>query len=357
MNVSLGKGLTENVPLHAPVRRNAGLLAISASIMSLHTIYVRLLTVKLYPSLAAGPADGLRLVTVPRGGGRGTGKTTVLEFIRYLLGPMPAGTEGKPRARALEGLIRGNLGSGTIGLDVETKHGSRYRAERPWDDASQVLDADGAPVAVSLDRDLVFKADIYSQNEIEEIATTPRFQLLLIDKFEEEAIRETGTAIAKLTRAIEQSAHDLRALDRNIGEIEDVVPEIDIVAKRLQEMQAVEGPEAELINTAHAHKALRARETEALSDLRQAVDRAADEFERLAGAVAEDCATALGDGFENGPNGAVFAQAADVAAKFTNAIRETVPAIGRQRAAAAAALDTLAGAESRQRQGQKLGYH
>ena len=268
-------------------------------------------------------ADGLNCII----GGRGTGKTTVLEFIRYLLGPMPETSEGKLRGKAIEGLVRGNLGSGTIGLDVETKHGSRYRAERPWDDASQVLDTDGAPVAVSLDRDLVFKADIYiySQNEIEEIATTPRFQLSLIDKFEEEAIRETGTAIAKLTRAIEQSALDLRLLDRNIGEIEDVVPEIDIVAKRLQEMQAVEGPESELINSAHEHKALRAREAEALADLRQVVDRFADEFERLAGAVAEDCATALGDGFENGPNGAVFAQAADVAAKFTSAMRETVP--------------------------------
>ena len=107
-------------------------------------------------------------------------------------------------------------------------------------------------------------------------------------------------------------------------------------------MQAVEGPEAELINTAHAHKALRAREAEALGDLRQAVDRTADEFERLAGAVAEDCATALGDGFENGPNGAVFVEAADVATEFTSAVRETVPAIGRQRAAAAAALNALA---------------
>ena len=295
-------------------------------------------------------ADGLNCII----GGRGTGKTTVLEFIRYLLGPMPDTPEGKTRGKAIEGLVRGNLGPGTIGLDVETKHGTRYRAERPWDDASQVLDADGAPVAVSLDRDLVFKADIYSQNEIEEIATTPRFQLSLIDKFEEEAIRETGAEIAKLTRAIEQSAHDLRALDRNIGEIEDVVPEIDIVAKRLQEMQAVEGPEAELINTAHAHKALRARETEALGDLRQVVHRFADEFERLAGAVAEDCATALGDGFAGGPNGAVFVEAADVATEFTSAVRETVPAIGRQRAAAAEALDTLAvglaGGHARQEQ-------
>ena len=117
-------------------------------------------------------ADGLNCII----GGRGTGKTTVLEFIRYILDPAPAGAEAKSRGNAIKGLIRGNLGGGTIVLEVETKHGTRYRAERPWDDASQVLDADGAPAAVSLDRDLVFKADLYSQNEIEEIATTPSFQ-------------------------------------------------------------------------------------------------------------------------------------------------------------------------------------
>ena len=191
-------------------------------------------------------ADGLNCII----GGRGTGKTTVLEFMRYVLGPMPDGTEGKVRARAIEALVRGNLGPGTIGLAVETKHGTRYRAERPWDDAVQVLDGDGEPVAVSLDRDLVFKADFYSQNEIEEIATTPSFQLALIDKFEEEAIREADAELAKLARAIEQSAMDLCALERDIGEIEDVIPEVDIVAKRLGELQAADGPEAEAINAA-----------------------------------------------------------------------------------------------------------
>ena len=45
--------------------------------------------------------------------GRGTGKTTVLEFIRYILGLMPDPDEDKPRAKAVEGGVRGNLGSGT----------------------------------------------------------------------------------------------------------------------------------------------------------------------------------------------------------------------------------------------------
>jgi hypothetical protein len=116
-------------------------------------------------------SDGLNCII----GGRGTGKTTALEFIRYILGMMPDPADSRPRSKAIESHVRGNLSSGTIHLEVETKHGTRYWAERPWGDDVQILDSDGDPVPVSLDRDLVFKADIYSQNEIEEIATNRAF--------------------------------------------------------------------------------------------------------------------------------------------------------------------------------------
>ena len=192
-------------------------------------------------------SDGLNCII----GGRGTGKTTVVEFIRYILGLMPDPADSRPRAKAIEGHVRGNLGSGLVRLEVETKHGTRYRAERPWGDEVQVLDGDGDPVPVSLDRDLVFKADIYSQNEIEEIATNPRFQLSLIDKFAEEAIRAASTDIQKGKRAIEQSAIDLRHLEERIREIQDDLPEIDAVQTRLQEMQVVDGADAGVINAAH----------------------------------------------------------------------------------------------------------
>jgi len=283
--------------------------------------------------------DGLNCII----GGRGTGKTTVLEFIRYILGLMPDPAEGKPRAKAVEGIVRGNLGSGTIRLDVETKHGTRYRAERPWDDSAQILDADGDPVAVSLDRDLVFKADIYSQNEIEEIATNPRFQLSLIDKFEEEAVREASAEIQKLKRAIEQSAVDLRLLDRNIREIEDVVPEIDIVGKRLKEMQVVEGPEADLINTAHTHKALRTRESEAVRELQAVVGEVADDFERFAARVAEECQNALGEGFAESPNAAIFEEVSALVSEFVGVFRDAVPKIQGRCNKASEGLEDLSG--------------
>jgi ABC-type lipoprotein export system ATPase subunit len=283
-------------------------------------------------------SDGLNCII----GGRGTGKTTVIEFIRYILGVMPDPADGRPRVKAIESHVRGNLGSGTIHLEVETKYGARYRAERPWGDEIQVIDADGNPAPVSLDRDLVFKADIYSQNEIEEIATNPRFQLSLIDKFAEEAIRAAAADIQKAKRAIEQNAVDIRHLDQRIGEIQDVVPEIDIVAKRLQDMQAAEGPDAELINVAHAHKALRTRETEAISDLRKLVGATAGQFKRFVDTVAENCARALGDGFGEGPNRALFEELEGASREFVTAFSEAAPKIQGQCNEFAARIDDLA---------------
>ncbi len=94
----------------------------------------------------------------------------------------------------------------------------------------------------------------------------------------------------------------MRLLDRNICEIENVVPEIDIVGKSLKEMQVVEDPETNLINTAYTHKALRTRESEAVRELQTAVGEVAGDFERFAARVAEECQNALGDSFAESPN-------------------------------------------------------
>jgi DNA repair ATPase RecN len=284
-------------------------------------------------------SDGLNCII----GGRGTGKTTVLEFIRYVLGMMPDAADGRPRAKAIEGHVRGNLDSGTIHLEVETKHGTRYHAERPWGDDVQVLDGEGEPVAVSLDRDLVFKADIYSQNEIEEIATNPRFQLSLIDKFAEESIRAASADIQKAKRAIEQSAVDLRHLDQRIREIQEVVPEIEVVAKRLQEMQAVRGEDAQLINAAHTHKALRTRETEAIAEVRNAVGEAGADFERFVDSLAEDCGDAIDNGFRGGPNKALFEELDAAVDEFVGVFRNAVPNVQSRCMSLLARLDEIAG--------------
>lgn len=283
-------------------------------------------------------SDGLNCII----GGRGTGKTTVLEFIRYILGMLPEGNDARPRVKATESHVRHNLGGGMITLDVETKHGTRYRAERPWGDAAQILDSDGDPVSVSLDRDLVFKADIYSQNEIEEIATNPKFQLALIDKFAEEPIRIANAEIQRARRAIEQNSLELRNFDHRIREIQEVIPELEVVNKRLQEMQAVAGADAHLINAAHEHKALRAREVETIRELRELAGSTATRFSRFAGAVVESFANASGRDCRAGPNGSLFEDIKIAMDDFAAIFTDTVPKIQNSCDALVSRLDEAA---------------
>src|SRR5438045_8427332 len=70
-------------------------------------------------------ADGLNCII----GGRGTGKTTVLEFVRHVLSLMPDEKAAPARAKAIKALGQSNLGTGRIHPRVRHKHGTAYMAK------------------------------------------------------------------------------------------------------------------------------------------------------------------------------------------------------------------------------------
>src|ERR1700751_3535932 len=69
-------------------------------------------------------ADGLNCLI----GGRGTGKTTALEFLRYGLGLMPDAKTNPQRHRPIEALVKANLGNGRLTIELRTKMNMRYIA-------------------------------------------------------------------------------------------------------------------------------------------------------------------------------------------------------------------------------------
>jgi len=121
-------------------------------------------------------ADGLNCLI----GGRGAGKTTALEFLRFGLGLMPDPKTNAQRHRGIDALVKSNLGSGRLEIELRTKTDMRYTAGRGAQETVQVLNEVGTPVPISLNRDQIFSADVFSQNEIEEIASSPKAQLELI---------------------------------------------------------------------------------------------------------------------------------------------------------------------------------
>jgi DNA repair ATPase RecN len=218
-------------------------------------------------------ADGLNCLI----GGRGAGKTTALEFLRFGIGLMPDPKTSPQRHRAIDGLVKANLGNGRLSIELRTKTGMLYTAGRAANESVQVLNEAGAAVPISLDRDLIFGADVFSQNEIEEIASSPAAQLALLDRFQEEEALSITRNLEVLQRQLEQSGVDLRRLDEEIDDLRAKASELAVIDERLKGFAEVGGPDAARINALHAAKGARTREEKIPEMIIAAMQKAARE--------------------------------------------------------------------------------
>ncbi len=170
-------------------------------------------------------ADGLNCFI----GGRGAGKTTALEFLRFCLGLMPDPKLGVQRHRALDALVKANLAAGRLSIELRTKTNMLYTASRSANEAVQVVNEHGVAVAIALDRDLIFGADVFSQNEIEDIASSPAAQLALLDRFEEQETSSVEGELAQTRRQIEQTGVDLHQIDSEIEDLRSKASELQVI--------------------------------------------------------------------------------------------------------------------------------
>jgi len=214
-------------------------------------------------------ADGLNCLI----GGRGAGKTTALEFLRFGLGLMPDPKTNAQRHRGIDALVKSNLGGGRLEIELRTKTDMRYTATRGAQEAVQVLNEVGTPVAISLDRDQIFSADVFSQNEIEEIASSPKAQLELLDRFQEQETKAIERELEQLQRELGQSSADLRHVDQEVDDARVKASELPVLLEKLKGLAELAGPDAARINGAHTAKGQRAREEKVPELIRLALER------------------------------------------------------------------------------------
>lgn len=247
-------------------------------------------------------AEGLNCLI----GHRGTGKTTVLEFVRYALDSFPAGEAGQLSRRRVENLVKRNLGDGRIRLAIETKDGLEYIVDRTASGNPLVLTADGQPTDIAISSGGIFSADIFSQNEVENIADCPASQLALIDTFVAEEIGELETAIAEVHAGLQANAKTMVPAQNTLAKLADELTTLKSVEDCIEKLADVGGENAEEMNTAQRHKALRDRETRALADadklLTEYLGWLGDADGRFAGAVDG----LFADEVLEGPNGAII---------------------------------------------------
>ncbi len=213
-------------------------------------------------------------------GGRGTGKTTVLELIRYVLGFTPDSTIEPVKAREFNKLISANLGdASSVTLEIETLNGLKYTVKRKGGDEPPVIKDDAGSIKqIDFRRSQLFDAEIYSQNDIENAASNPRDQLNIVDRFREDDLNDIAKELSVLKRELEDNAIDILSMMSQSASLQDDISEIDGVSEKLKAFDIEAGENPEEVSQQGAKIQAVAKEQKAIGNLLTGLADSEDEL-------------------------------------------------------------------------------
>ncbi len=176
-------------------------------------------------------------------GGRGTGKSTVLESIRYAMGLTPVGEDARQQH---ENVVSKVLRSGTkVSIEVCSRVPTRteYRIERTVPNPPVVRDRQGAVLNVR-PVDVMPRMEIYGQHEIAELTKSPEKLTRLLERFVATDVALPGR-MAEAQRELERSRKQLGDVRDELRRVEERLAALPAVEETLKQYQAA-GVEARL---------------------------------------------------------------------------------------------------------------
>lgn len=156
-------------------------------------------------------------------GGRGTGKSTLLEIIRYLIGISPKSIQSK---KSFDKMISDNFGKekGRIEIIVSSnkQFGKEYRIIKRYGEPVIIENAeDGKLSNLRLD-DILPCMEIYGQNEIIEIASDEEAKLKILNRF----LPDSDNYIQKISELKKQLNNNKVQLYSKLEQKEDFLIEL-----------------------------------------------------------------------------------------------------------------------------------
>jgi hypothetical protein len=265
-------------------------------------------------------------------GGRGTGKSTMIESIRYALGLDPLGEDAR---KGHEGVIRHVLRSGTkVSLLVRSHKPSQrcYMLERSVPNPPTVKDENGQVLTLS-PKDVMPGVEVFGQHEISELTKSRQKLTLLLERFAERDPNLSGRK-TKVRLDLERSRsrivdvhREIRALDERLA----MLPGLEETQKRFQEA----GLEERL-----KEKSLLVREERLFANVSERLEPIRSLHTQLVEALPIDTAFVSSKAIEGLPNADILAEIEKIleglsarlktaADQFSEALAETDNAIAQ----------------------------
>jgi predicted ATPase len=246
-------------------------------------------------------------------GGRGTGKSTTIESLRYVLGLEPLGDDAR---KAHQGVLREVLKSGTkVSLLVRSHKPSPrcYTIERTVPNPPVVKDETGIVLTLN-PREVMPGVEIFGQHEISELTKSGEKLTLLLERFIDRDPSDAGRK-SKLRLDLERSRSRVGEVKREIKAIDErlaALPSLEETLKRFQEA----GLEARL-----REKSLLIREERLLSVISERFSPLRTLREELAGSLPLDTAFLAKKALEGLPNADVLSEAESIFARLSVALQ------------------------------------
>ena len=254
-------------------------------------------------------------------GGRGTGKSTIVESLRYVLGLDPLGEEAR---KAHEGIVQNVIKNGTrLSLLVRSQRPSRceYRIERTAPNPPIVRDEHGQVLNLT-PKDILPNVEIYGQHEIAELAKSPEKLTRLLERFVERDL-DLVHRRSELKQALQRSRTRILEVREESQQVEErlaALPGLEETLKRFHEA----GLEERL-----KEQSLLVREERVLKTARERLSPFRESLDQVQRELPIDRAFLAQKAVEELPNQAILAEADATLGQLSSTL-ETILAQARQ---------------------------
>lgn len=258
-------------------------------------------------------------------GSRGCGKTTLLQFLRYVLNQPPAVAPTGDDKRRLDK----NLKSGCVRIVVENSSGQRYVVQRYCNEPPKVFEESTARAIVEGWDDL-FRVDYFTHEEITRVAEEPGEQLELLDSFVSKELAELEAQRATLERQLEQLAKAIADDRGKASEFQGVDEQITSNSERLAKLKPSDAALNALKEAAIAGQVARAKEADRLGRLVQILQESREELLRSLAAVAGRLDEVFAAEQLAGENGSILRPLSTGLSSLAVSVRATLEDLVRQ---------------------------